>query len=130
MDDECLEYSPHALKRIDEMPSSSPISITVDPDSAAVYIGFLDETAEFDGSLALLRDSDGVVRDYTFAEVHDWEGCLVDVTPDDRIIGFEILSADDSHATSLVRDYARDNGLVIPEDLRVAAEAFAGDPAA
>jgi hypothetical protein len=98
-----------------------PISITIDPECLLVYVAHLGDSATFDGSLPLHRDRDGVIRDYTFAEKNYVDGgVIIDVTPDDEIIGFEILHVDDTEAVSLARDYAADNGLAFPADLRAA----------
>ncbi len=106
----------------------NPIEVMVDPECNLAYVRYLDESARFDGSLALLRDADGIVRDHAFCNIgYRWEGVHIDVTPDDEIIGFEILHVDDAHAVTMARDYARDNDLAFPEDLRAAA---ARDPAA
>jgi uncharacterized protein YuzE len=105
-----------------------PISVTVDPAYPIAYIQYLDDTSPSDGSLLLCRDVDGVVRDYTHQDRHYVDsGVLIDVTPDDEIIGFEILSIEDLESVAVARDYARDNDLAFPDDIRAAA---ARDPAA
>lgn len=105
-----------------------PIDVYVDPECALGYIRYLDDNEPFDGSLPILRDEDGVVRDYAFCDVdYRWDGAHIDVTPDDEIIGFELVDIDDPELVALARDYARDNDLAFPDDIRAAA---AGNPAA
>ena len=100
-----------------------PVEVTVDPEFPICYVRYL-EKAGSDGSLLLARDDDGVVRDYAFCDSGDrWRGVLIDVTADDDIIGFEILYADDPELVALARDYAADNDLAFPVDLRAAAKA-------
>lgn len=102
-----------------------PISVTIDPTWPLVYVAYLDKSATFDGSLPLHRDADGVVRDYTFAQKNYVDvGVMIDIITDDDIIGFEILHVDDAEAVSLARDYAADNDLAFPADLRAAARDF------
>ena len=106
-----------------------PIQVYVDAECALGYIRYLDEKVPFDGALSLLRDPDGVVRDYAFCDVANrWDGVHIDVTPDDDIIGFEIIDVDDAACVALARDYARDNDLAFPDDIRAAAASR--DPAA
>lgn len=106
----------------------NPISVTVDPEWPIAYVRYLSENVPFDGSLPLFRDPDGVVRDYTFqSKRYSDSGVLIDVTPDDDIIGFEIFSIEDAESVAIARDYAIDNDLAFPDDLRAAA---ARDPAA
>jgi hypothetical protein len=98
-----------------------PLSVTVDPGWPIAYVRYCTHDRH-DGTLPLFRDSDGVVRDYTFAEKNYGDsGVVIDVTPDDDIIGFEILDIRDEESVAVARDYARDNGLAFPEDLRAAA---------
>lgn len=98
-----------------------PISVTVDPEWPIAYVKYL-SGAENDGSLPLSRDPDGIVRDYTFAEKNYLgSGVRIDVTPDDEIIGFEIFDIRDEESVAIARDYARDNHLAFPPDLRAAA---------
>lgn len=105
-----------------------PISVTVDPEYPIAYIKYLDDSGPSDGSLLLCRDPDGVVRDYTHRDKHYVDsGVLIDVTSDDDIIGFEILSIEDLESVAVARDYARDNDLAFPDDIRAAASR---DPAA
>ncbi|MEA2721924.1 MAG: hypothetical protein QOJ39_3788 [Candidatus Eremiobacteraeota bacterium] len=99
-----------------------PVQVTVDPECALGYIRYLDESTPFDGSLPLFRDPDGVVRDRAFCDVdYRWEGVLIDVTADDDIIAFEILDIDDPKLLAMACDYARDNDLAFPADIRAAA---------
>lgn len=106
-----------------------PIEVTVDPEWPVGYVRYLPESAEHDGALALVRDADGVVRDHPFCELdYHWKGVLIDVTPDDEIIGFEITNVDDAEKLALAREYAADNDLAFPEDVRAAMTAR--DPAA
>jgi hypothetical protein len=99
-----------------------PIEVFVDAKCALGYVRYLDEKAPFDGALPLLRDGDGLVRDHAFCDVdYRWDGVHIDVTPDDEIIGFEIIDVDDPACVQLARDYARDNDLAFPDDIRAAA---------
>ena len=99
-----------------------PISVTVDPDHHIAYVKYLEDSGPSDGSLLLCRDPDGVVRDYTHRDKHYVDsGVLIDVTADDDIIGFEILSIEDRESVAVARDYARDNNLAFPDDIRAAA---------
>jgi hypothetical protein len=98
-----------------------PVSVTVDPEWPIAYVEYLPD-APHDGSLPLSRDPDGVVRDYTFRERNYLDsGVRIDVTPDDDIIGFEVFDIRDEDSVQIARDYARDNGLAFPDDLRAAA---------
>ena len=106
-----------------------PICVTVDPECSIAYIRYLGKDFPFDGSLPLSRDPDGIVRDYTFREKNYIDsGVIIDVTPDDDIIGFEILTIEDAESVAVARDYARDNDLAFPSDIRAAAASR--DPAA
>jgi hypothetical protein len=81
-----------------------PISVYIDPEWPLAYVQYLDDDTPRDGSLSLRRDGDGVVRDYTFAEMNDVD------------------------SVAIARDFAADNDLGFPSDIRAAAKA--GDPAA
>ena len=84
-----------------------PISVYVDTMWPLAYIVYLGPDVVRDGSLPLHRDSDGVVRDYTFAEKSYVDsGVIIDVSPDDEIIAFEILDIRDEKSVALARDYA------------------------
>jgi hypothetical protein len=99
-----------------------PISVTVDPEWPIAYIRYLSKDAPFDGTLPLLRDPDGVVRDHAFCDVdYRSAGVHIDVTPDDEIIGFEIIHVDDVEAVAMARQYATENDLAFPDDIRAAA---------
>ncbi|HTD33691.1 MAG TPA: hypothetical protein VK665_08535 [Candidatus Elarobacter sp.] len=99
-----------------------PIEITIDPEWPIVYVRYLSGDVEHDGSLTLLRDADGVVRDHAFCDVdYRWDGVHIDVTPNDEIIGFEIIHVDNADAVGMAREYATANGLAFPDDLRAAA---------
>jgi len=105
-----------------------PLEVTIDPEWPIVYVRYLPEDVEYDGSLPLLRDADGVVRDHAFCDVdYRWDGVHIDVTPEDEVIGFEIIHVDRADAVAMAREYAEDNGLAFPADLRAAA---ARNPAA
>ncbi len=100
----------------------NPISVTVDPKSGLGYVRYLDASAPFDGSLPLFRDSDGVVRDRPFCDVDSsWDGVLIDVTPDDDIIAFEIIDVDEPALVAIARDFATENDLAFPSNIRAAA---------
>lgn len=105
-----------------------PISVTIDPEWPIAYVRYLPNDAPFDGTLPLFRDAGGVVQDHAFCDV-DYRsvGVHIDVTPNDDIIGVEIIHVDDVEAVAIARDYARDNGLAFPDDIRAAA---AGNTAA
>jgi hypothetical protein len=99
-----------------------PTSVYVDPECSLGYVQYLDDDAPDDGSLTLLRDRNGVVRDYTFRAAHyHYSGVHIDVTPDDEIIGIEIIDIDEPELVAIARDYARDNDLAFPDDIRAAA---------
>ncbi len=105
-----------------------PIEVYVDAECALGYIRYLGEDVPFDGALPILRDPDGVVRDRAFCDVdYRWDGVHIDVTPNDEIIGFEIIDVDDALCVALARDYAAANDLAFPDDIRAAASR---DPAA
>lgn len=106
-----------------------PIEVYVDAECALGYIRYLGEDAPFDGALPILRDGDGIVRDHAFCDVeYRWDGVHVDVTPDDEVIGFEIIDVDDAECVALAREYAAANDLAFPADIRAAAASR--DPAA
>lgn len=99
-----------------------PMSVTVDPEWPIAYVEYLGDDAPFDGSLALRRDDDGIFRDYSLRDVNHLDsGVLIDVTPDDDIIGFEIFDIRDENAVAIARDYAADNDLAFPADVRAVA---------
>jgi hypothetical protein len=99
-----------------------PINVTIDPEWPIAYVRYLSNEAPFDGTLVLLRDPDGVVRDHAFRDVdYRSAGVHIDVTPNDDIIGFEIIHVDDVGSVAMARDYARDNDLAFPDDIRAAA---------
>jgi hypothetical protein len=99
-----------------------PIHVNIDPECPVAYIRYLPDDVPFDGTLALLRDPDGVVRDYPFCDIgYRSVGVHIDVTPDDDIIGFEIISIEDAKSVAIAREYAADNELAFPADLRAAA---------
>ena len=101
-----------------------PTEVTIDPEWPIVYVRYLPDDVEHDGSVALLRDADGVVRDHAFCDVdYRWDGVRIDVTSDDEIIGFEIVHVDNAEAVAMAREYAAADGLAFPNDLRAAAAA-------
>jgi hypothetical protein len=105
-----------------------PIRVTVDPECALAYIEYR-EPSENDGYLDIVREPDGSVREYGSAHEYDPRAPHVMVWLDDgdEIVAFEIVSIDEPELVAVARDYARDNDLAIPPDIRAAA---ARDPAA
>jgi hypothetical protein len=108
-----------------------PIRITVDPDCSLGFIEY-QEPSESDGSLRVLREPDGSVLEYGFDDGRRNEptGVHVDVNDDedDDIVALEIIDIDVPEWVAIARDYARDNDLAFPDDIRAAAAAR--DPAA
>lgn len=72
------------------------------------------------------RNLDGRVGAYS---LHDYAfidtGVAVHETRDGGVVEFEILDVDDAVMVGLARDYARENGLEFPADLRAAAKVTA-----
>jgi hypothetical protein len=100
-----------------------PIEVTVDPECAVGYVRYRADE-RLDGSRGLRRDRSGSVRRYDIFDFkYESSGVIIDVNLDDEIIGFEILDADDPIEVAIARDYAADNGLAFPADLRAAAAA-------
>jgi len=105
-----------------------PIRITVDPECSLAYVEYR-EPAEDYGSLRVLREPDGSVEEYGWNDGRDEEGTgvLVELDENDEIIALEIISIDEPELVAIARDYARDNDLAFPDDIRAAASR---DPAA
>ena len=98
-----------------------PIFVTVDPEWPVSYVKYLADE-EHDATFPLFRDLDGIVRVYTFDEKNYGDsGVVIDVTVNDEIIGFEILDIRDEESVRTARDFAQDNDLAFPADLRAAA---------
>jgi hypothetical protein len=105
-----------------------PIRVTVDPLCALGYIEYC-EPSDADGYLDVVREPDGSVREYGGDEEFDHQAPSVMVwfDDDDEIVAFEIISVDEPELVAVARDYALQNDLAFPDDLRAAA---ARNPAA
>ena len=106
-----------------------PIRITVDPLCSLAYVEYRDFDKEGDATLRVLREPDGRVEEYGWADGRDDEGTgvHVDFNADEEIVGIEIIDIDEPELVAIARDYARDNDLAFPDNIRAAA---ARDPAA
>jgi hypothetical protein len=105
-----------------------PIRVTVDPDCALGYIEYR-EPSKNDGYLDVVREPDGSVSEYCRDDEYDPQAphVMVWLDDDDRIVALEIISIDEPAEVAVARDYARDNDLAFPDDIRAAASR---DPAA
>ncbi len=106
-----------------------PIRITVDPECPVAYVEYRNFDEEADTTLRVLREPDGGVEEYgrDDGRLYEWSGVHVDLNAEDEIVGIEIVCIDDAESVAIARDYARDNDLAFPDDIRAAA---ARDPAA
>jgi hypothetical protein len=104
-----------------------PIRITVDPECSLGFIEYRDP-AERDSTLRVLREPDGTVLEYGSQDGRRYEftGVHVDLH-DDEIVALEIIDIDVPEWVAIARDYASNNDLAFPDDIRAAA---ARDPAA
>jgi hypothetical protein len=94
--------------------------ITIDPDWPIGYVRY--SNADLSGSFDLVRDREGIVRERGFGAADDrYYGVTVDLGPGEDIVAIEILNIDDPLEVALARDYAADNGLAFPDDIRAAA---------
>ena len=109
------------------MAMKKPIRITVDPIGSLGYVKYSEEKRT--SWIPIYREPDGSVEECGSEDGHWGEPTPVMVEFDDRdeIVAIEILSIDAADLVSIARDYARDNDLEFPDDLRAAA---ARDPAA
>lgn len=97
-----------------------PIDVTLDPGWPIAYVRY--SATKLDGALDLVRDPDGIVREYGYDDPEDeYLGVAVDRDPDDAIVGIEILNIDDPVEIALARDFAADHELEFPADIRAAA---------
>lgn len=106
-----------------------PIRVTIDPTCALGYIEYRDES-ENDGYLDVVREADGSIREYGRNDEdfdHQAPNVMVWLNKDDEVVAIEIISIDEPELVAVARDFARDNDLEFPDDLRAAA---ARDPAA
>ncbi len=103
------------------------IRITVDPECPVGYIEYRKLSDR--GSLRLLREPDGSVEEYGSEDGRRYEstGVSVELDDNDEVAALEIIDVDDAESVAIARDYARDNDLAFPDDIRAAA---APDPAA
>ena len=99
-----------------------PIRITVDPLCSLAYIEY-QERSERDGYRDVLREPDGRVEEYGRHNEFDPQRAKIMVwfDADDEIVAFEIISIDHPESVAIARDYARDNDLAFPDDIRSAA---------
>jgi hypothetical protein len=101
-----------------------PIDVTLDPEWPIAYVQYSE--ADSDGSLDLVREPDGVVRERGWGDPeHIYLGVVVDLSPNDEIVGIEILDIDDPIEIGLARDFAAHNDLAFPADIRAAARVLA-----
>ncbi|HWT06534.1 MAG TPA: hypothetical protein VN224_12310 [Xanthomonadales bacterium] len=107
-----------------------PIRITIDPLCSLAYVEYRDFEKEGDITLRVLREPDGRVEEYGWSDgrVDEGTGVHADLNADDEIVGIEIIDIDDPESVAIARDYARDNDLAFPDDIRAAAASR--DPAA
>jgi hypothetical protein len=105
-----------------------PIRITVETECSLALLEYRDED-EWDGTFRVLREPDGRVEEYGSEDgrIEEGAGVHVDVNEDDEIVAIEIIDIDDPDLVAIARDYARDNDLAFPDDIRAAA---ARNPAA
>lgn len=96
------------------------LGVSADPHRAGVYLRYSDERSK--GSFDLVRDPDGVVREYGNDDPEDKDlGVVVDLDTYDQIVGIAIADIDDPLEVQLAREYAADNDLDFPDDVRAAA---------
>ncbi len=101
------------------------MNVLVDPRVPVGAVRYRDFES-YDESVLLLRAADGKAREYDLDERDYLEsGVLVRKTVRGDIIDIEILDVDDPVMVALARDYAADNDLAFPRDLRAAAKMFA-----
>jgi hypothetical protein len=105
-----------------------PIRITVDPECSLGYLEYREHSGR--GSLRILREPDGSVREYGSEDGRRYEptGVMVELDDDDEVVALEIIDIDEPELVAVARDYARDNDLAFPDDIRAAAASR--DPAA
>ncbi len=106
-----------------------PIRVTVDPLCPVAYVEYRNFDEEGHSTLRILREPDGHVKEYGRSDGRRDEGTgvHVDLNAEDDIVGIEIIDVDEAEFVAIARDYARDNDLAFPDDIRAAA---AGSPAA
>ena len=98
-----------------------PIRITVDPECSLGYVEYREPSTR--GSLRILREQDGSVEEYGSEDGRRYEcsGVLVELDDDDEVVALEIIDIEDLESVAVARDYARDNDLAFPDDIRAAA---------
>jgi hypothetical protein len=106
-----------------------PIRVTVDPDCDLAHVEYR-EPSENDCYLDVVREADGSVGEYARNDHYDPQAprVMVWLDDDDEIVAFEIISIEVPEDVAVARDYARDNDLAFPDDIRAAAASR--DPAA
>jgi len=100
-----------------------PIRITIDPMCALGFMESLEES-ETDGYLDVVREANGRVREYGRDDGdfdHQARSVMVWLNKDDEVVTIEIISIDEPELVPVARDYARNNDLEFPDDLRAAA---------
>ena len=104
------------------------IRITVDPECPVGYIEYRELSDR--GSFRVLREPDGSVEEYGSEDGRRYEssGVSVELDDNDEVAAIEIIDIDVPEWVAIARDYARDNDLAFPDDIRAAAAAR--DPAA
>jgi hypothetical protein len=97
------------------------IRITLDPLCSLGYIEY-QEPSEHDGYRNVLRNPDGRVEEFGRDDKFDHACAKIMVWFDvNEIVALEIISIDDPESIAIARDYARDNDLAFPGDVRTAA---------
>ncbi|HEY0394841.1 MAG TPA: hypothetical protein VGD01_10160 [Candidatus Elarobacter sp.] len=99
-----------------------PIRVTVDAEWPLAYIEYRDQD-ESTGWYGILREPDGSVQEYGSGDGRNDEPVRVmaEVNDDDEIVAIEIITIDDPELVAIARQYAADNDLAFPDDLRAAA---------
>jgi uncharacterized protein YuzE len=102
-----------------------PIRITVDPECPVAYVEYRNFDTEADSTFRVLREPDGRVKKYDCFDgrIRKGTGVHVDLNENDEIVGIEIIDVDEPDYVAIARDYARDNDLAFPDDIRTAAAA-------
>ena len=100
-----------------------PIRVSLDEICHLAYVEYRNFDEEADGTLRVLREPDGCVREYgrNDGRENEGSGVHVDLNASDEIVGIEIICIDEPELVALARDYAADNDLAFPDDIRAAA---------
>jgi len=100
-----------------------PIQVTVDEVYPVGYVEYKSFEQECDYTLRLLREPDGRVQVYGSTDGRRDDGCgvHVDFNANDEIVGLEILSVDEADLLAIAKDFAAQNDLAFPADIRAVA---------